>query len=96
LFANCSDSELLAYGVPVDWLVDVCAVSDEDELLSLTDHLPSEAAEALIELATGGLRSPRSLPRMPILSPTPMHNEGGNLWFAAAASSFSTKGRLPS
>jgi superfamily I DNA/RNA helicase len=54
LFANCSDSELLAYGVPGDWLADVRAISDEDELLSLADHLPSEAAEALIELATGG------------------------------------------
>ena len=54
LFADRSDSELLAYGVPADWLADVRAIADDDELLSLADHLPSEAAEALLELATGG------------------------------------------
>jgi superfamily I DNA/RNA helicase len=53
LFANRSDSELLGYGVPPEWLDDVkCA--DEDQLLLLADHLPAEAAEALLELATGG------------------------------------------
>lgn len=54
LFAAHSDSDLLAYGVPADWLTDIRAVADEDELLSLAGHLPSEAAEALLELATGG------------------------------------------
>lgn len=54
LFGKYSDDELLAYGVPSDWLTDVRAVTDEDTLLSLTDHLPAEAAEALLELATGG------------------------------------------
>lgn len=44
---------MLAYGVPVEWLDDVRRV-DEDSLLVLADHLPSEAAEALLELATGG------------------------------------------
>lgn len=53
LFAHCTDDELLAYGVPAEWLVDVRA-ADEDALLSLADHLPAEAAEALLELATGG------------------------------------------
>ena len=53
LFAQYSDDELLGYGVPSDWLTDVRAV-DEDGLLDLADHLPSEAAEALLELATGG------------------------------------------
>ena len=54
LFAKFSDKQLLAYGVPLEWLADVNAVSDEDRLLELADHLPSEAAEALLELATGG------------------------------------------
>ena len=54
LFADRPDSELLAYGVPADWLAHVRSVTDEDELLSLADHLPAEAAEALLELATGG------------------------------------------
>ncbi|MCD4501986.1 3'-5' exonuclease [Chromobacterium vaccinii] len=53
LFDRYSDDELLAYGVPPEWLTDV-RVADEDSLLALADHLPAEAAEALLELATGG------------------------------------------
>ena len=53
LFASASDDELLGYGVPETWLDDVRG-ADEDSLLDLADHLPAEAAEALLELATGG------------------------------------------
>ncbi|ACE86037.1 UvrD-helicase domain-containing protein [Cellvibrio japonicus] len=53
LFAGYSDDELLQYGVPQEWLADV-RTADEDFLLALADHLPAEAAEALLELATGG------------------------------------------
>ena len=53
LFAHKSDDELLGYGVPSEWLDDVRAAT-EDTLLALADHLPAEAAEALLELATGG------------------------------------------
>jgi mRNA-degrading endonuclease RelE of RelBE toxin-antitoxin system len=53
LFEHVRDEELLNYGVPADWLVDV-RTANEDSLLTLADHLPSEAAEALLELATGG------------------------------------------
>ncbi len=53
LFASKSDEELLSYGVPLEWLSDVRGV-DEDGLLTLAEHLPGEAAEALLELATGG------------------------------------------
>ncbi len=53
LFAAVADQELLEYGVPTDWLDDVRVVN-EDNLLELTDHLPAEASEALLELATGG------------------------------------------
>lgn len=52
-FAGMSDDDLLSYGVPAEWIDDVRS-ADEDRLLSLTDHLPAEAAEALLELATGG------------------------------------------
>ena len=52
-FNNISDDKLLAYGVPAEWLPDVRR-ADEDGLLELSDHLPLEAAEALLELATGG------------------------------------------
>lgn len=53
LFANTPDDALLGYGVPAEWLADVKAAT-EDSLLALADHLPAEAAEALLELATGG------------------------------------------
>ena len=53
IFADASDDELLGYGVPVLWLDDVRR-ADDDSLLDLADHLPAEAAEALLELATGG------------------------------------------
>ena len=53
LFADIPDDDLLAYGVPPEWLSDVRQV-DEDNLLLLADRLPGEAAEALLELATGG------------------------------------------
>ena len=52
-FANISDEELLNYGVPAEWLPDVRR-ADDNSLLDLADHLPDEAAEALLELATGG------------------------------------------
>ncbi len=53
IFADKSDDELLGYGVPPDWLEDAKSAT-EDTLLELADHLPAEAAEALLELATGG------------------------------------------
>jgi len=52
LFADISEDDLLSYGVPSEWLDDVRKVS-EDNVLELADHLPSEAAEALLDLATG-------------------------------------------
>lgn len=59
LFLGIAESALLAYGVPQEWIADVQA-ADEDSLLTLADHLPSEAAEALLELATGG--KPKTAP----------------------------------
>lgn len=53
LFASTPEDLLLEYGVPVEWIPDV-RQANEDTLLDLADHLPSEAAEALLELATGG------------------------------------------
>ena len=54
LFADVADDDLLGYGVPPEWLDDAKA-ADEDTLFDLVDHLPNEAAEALLELATGGM-----------------------------------------
>jgi len=52
-FKDYSNDDLLEWGVPTDWLDDV-RQADETRLLNLADHLPSEAADALLELATGG------------------------------------------
>lgn len=54
LFTDFTDEALLTYGVPTEWLNDVRDVN-EDTLLELVDHLPYEAGEALLELATGGM-----------------------------------------
>ncbi len=51
--AGQSDDVLLGYGVPAEWLKEV-RDADEDGLLALTGYLPAEAAEAVLELATGG------------------------------------------
>jgi superfamily I DNA/RNA helicase len=51
--AGTSDQQLLDYGVPPEWVSDV-RHADEDGLLALAAHLPAEAAEAVLELATGG------------------------------------------
>ena len=52
IFAHVAAEALLGYGVPAEWLKDVQR-ADEDGLLALADHLPAEAAEALLQLATG-------------------------------------------
>jgi mRNA-degrading endonuclease RelE of RelBE toxin-antitoxin system len=52
LFAGIPEETLLSCGVPAEWLDDVRRVT-EDSLLELADHLPKEAAEALLDLATG-------------------------------------------
>ena len=53
LLTGISESDLLGYGVPAEWLNDV-RNANEDSLLELAEHLPSEAGEALLELAYGG------------------------------------------
>jgi len=53
LFTAQTDEELLRYGVPAEWLNDVRQAT-EDSLFTVAEHLPREAAEALLELATGG------------------------------------------
>ena len=53
LFSHVAETDLLSYGVPPEWIEEVKAAT-EDTVLALVDHLPGEAAEALLELATGG------------------------------------------
>jgi len=52
LFADVPEDDLLGYGVPAEWIDDVRR-ADEDTVLDLAEHLPSEAAEALLDLAIG-------------------------------------------
>lgn len=54
IFTHLSEERLLDVGVPQEWLADVKNAT-EDSLLLLAEHLPAEAAEALLELATGGI-----------------------------------------
>jgi superfamily I DNA/RNA helicase len=66
--AGFTDEALLGYGVPAEWLTDVRA-ADEDGLLALGVHLPAEAAEAILELATGGIpvvATPGPVPVAPV------------------------------
>jgi hypothetical protein len=63
LFESLADSDLLGWGVPSEWLAEVRG-ADEDGLLDLAAHLPAEAAEALLELATGGTPQ-RTVPPAP-------------------------------
>ena len=53
IFAAISDDDLAKYGVPVDFLPSIKKIRDEDTLFRVIEHLPQEAAEALLELATG-------------------------------------------
>ena len=66
LFDALSDEALLGFGVPVEWLADVRS-ADDDTILALADHLPAEAAEGLLELATGG--TPRVQVAPPMTNP---------------------------
>ena len=52
LFGNSTRDEILSCGVPEEWVDDVL-VANEDTLLDLAEHLPGEAAEALLDLAVG-------------------------------------------
>jgi len=56
LLERFAEDDLLKYGVPLEWLVDVLH-ANEDTILDIADHLPAEAAEAVLELATGGTPS---------------------------------------
>lgn len=67
LFGGLSDDELLAFGVPAEWLADARA-ANEDTIFDLCDHLPHEASEALLELATGGAPAP-PMPAAGVTSP---------------------------
>ena len=58
LFLELSEEDLLGVGVPQDWVADV-RQSSEDGFFELAEHIPAEAAEALLDyVGTGMLRKP--------------------------------------
>jgi mRNA-degrading endonuclease RelE of RelBE toxin-antitoxin system len=63
LFAQTTREEMLAIGVPDEWTGDALAAT-EDSILELADHLPREAAEALLDWATG--KAPVVAPVVPV------------------------------
>jgi superfamily I DNA/RNA helicase/mRNA-degrading endonuclease RelE of RelBE toxin-antitoxin system len=52
LFTDTPEWVFLSYGVPPEWMDDVRAAT-EDTLFDVAEHLPREAAELLLNLATG-------------------------------------------
>ncbi len=52
LFDNLRKFEMMAFGVPEEWVDDVRA-ADEDSLFDVITHLPQEAQEAILRLAVG-------------------------------------------
>ena len=60
LLADVEEQQLLSFGVPPEWIDDVRQAT-EDTIFDLAERLPSEAAEALIDLATG------AEPRVPVM-----------------------------
>ncbi|NKL98729.1 AAA family ATPase [Rhizobium leguminosarum bv. viciae] len=56
LFSKLSADDALSIGVPEDWIKDVLDAS-EDKFFTLANHLPQEAAEALLEYAATGVLS---------------------------------------
>lgn len=62
LFSTITDDALLSYGVPQEWLADVRSAT-EATLFDVAEHLPREAAEALLDLAVGV--TPQVAPTLP-------------------------------
>lgn len=54
LFADVSDEQLSAIGVPFDFVRLVRKVQNDDDLEKLSSALPEEAWEVLVEIAAGG------------------------------------------
>lgn len=60
MFGKLSQDDLLSVGVPKDWLLPVQSAT-EARFFEIAEHLPSEAAEALLEFATSGDFRPKGL-----------------------------------
>ena len=81
LFAETPEEDLLKYGVPPEWLDDV-RNANEDSLLDLSEHLPDEAAEALLQIAVG--ETPK--PVAPVVTKDPFEHPDAKRRFHAISS----------
>jgi len=59
-FDNLRKGELMAFGVPAEW-VDEVRKADEDSLLDVISDLPQEAQESLLKLAVGERPEPAAV-----------------------------------
>ena len=68
LFTDTPDWVFLSYGVPPEWMDGVRAATEET-LFDVAEHLPHEAAEALLNFATGAPLPPLPLDLPPQADP---------------------------
>lgn len=69
IFANLSDDDLLNVGTPADWIADIRGWT-EDRFFQMSDRLPAEVAEALLDYAaTGCLPKPEPATADPFVHP---------------------------
>ncbi len=54
IFENLDNEQLLSIGVPEDWIEDILN-ADEETFLNIAEHLPLEASEILLEVASGDI-----------------------------------------
>lgn len=69
IFADLSDDALLDIGAPSDWVADIKTWTEE-RYFQMSDRLPAEVAEALLDYAaTGRLPAPEPAPADPFAHP---------------------------
>jgi mRNA-degrading endonuclease RelE of RelBE toxin-antitoxin system len=69
IFASLSEDALLNIGAPPDWIADIQGWT-EDRFFQMSDRLPAEVAEALLDYAaTGRLPTPEPVPADPFEHP---------------------------
>ena len=55
------EAALLSFGIPEAWINAVLEAGDEDALMEVAEHLPPEAAEAVLNIAIGKRPDPRPI-----------------------------------
>lgn len=56
--AHIADATLRRHGVPADWVPQVKSAATDDDVLEVCEHLPAEAAEAVLEFWAGRTPAP--------------------------------------